>query len=170
MRKILYLISTMVYSPQAISYVVDEAYREGAELIVCFVINNRVPESVSSWLIYIGFMGDKPSGELKSAITGNYWQRARTQLEEIEEEANKRGVTCRSLLLEGDLVEEGARVAQQEGIDLIMLNRPERSHLFRLFFGPMKENLTQRVRCPVKVVDEEILEKEDDSPSGDPLT
>ncbi|MFQ6092305.1 MAG: hypothetical protein ACE5OR_06425 [bacterium] len=47
MRKILYLISTMIFSPQAVSYVVDEAQREGAELISGFVISDRVPESVS---------------------------------------------------------------------------------------------------------------------------
>ncbi|MFQ6092306.1 MAG: universal stress protein [bacterium] len=96
---------------------------------------------------------------MKSDITENYRQRARTQLEEIEGLARKKGVACRSLLLEGDLVQEGACIAQQEKIDLILLNQPEKSHLFRLIFGPMRESLTQRVSCPVKVVDEEMFEK-----------
>jgi len=159
MRKILYLISTMVFSPQAVSYVVDEAHREGAQLISCFVISSRVPESVSSWLLYIGFMGDKPSGDVKSAITDSYRHRAETQLEEIEETARAKGVACRTVLVEGDPVDEAARIAEEEDVELIVLNQPERSHFFRLIFGPMRESLATRVHCPVKVIDEEMFEE-----------
>ena len=159
MEKILYLISTMITSPRAISHVVNTAQQKGAELISCFVISQRIPESVSSWLIYIGFMGNKPSGQLKSAISDHFRQRAQAQLEEIEEAAREKGVSCRTFLLEGDLVEEGVRMSREEHIDLILLNEPEKSHFFRLIFGPMKENLVRRVQCPVKVVDEEMLER-----------
>ena len=158
MRKILYLISTMITSPGAVSYVVHTAKREEAELIACFIISHRVPESVSSWLIYIGFMGDKPSGELKSAISDHYRQRAQAQLEEIEGLAREQGVPCRTQLLEGDLVKEGVRVAQEEGIDLLLLNEPDRSDFDHLIFGPMKEDLIDSLKCPVKVVDEEMSE------------
>lgn len=144
----------MVSSPRVITHVVDQAHREGAELISCFVISNRVPESVSSWLIYIGFMGDKPSGDVKSTISENYHQRAKTQLEEIHEAARQRGVACRCLLVEGDMVEEGIQIAQEEHVDLVLLNEPERSDFFRLIFGPLKESLAERIQCPVKVVEE----------------
>lgn len=156
MRKMMYLISTMVTSPRAISYVVKKAQKEGAELIACFLVSHRVPESVASWLIYIGFMGDKPSGELKSAISDHYRQRAQTQLKEIETMALEQGIPCRTHLLEGDLVEEGVRVAEEEGVDLILLNEPDRSDFDHLIFGPIREDLAQRLQCPVKTVEEEL--------------
>lgn len=148
----------MVSSPRVITRVVDQIRRERAEMIACFVISDRIPESVSSWLIYIGFMGDKPSGELKSAITDNYRRKAENQLQEIERVAGEKGIPYRSVLVEGDIAEEGSRLAKEEKVDLILLNQPERSHFFRLIFGSLKEDLCQRVTCPVEVVDEEVLE------------
>ena len=140
----------MITSPRAVSHAVATARREGAELIACFIISHRVPESVSSWLIYIGFMGDKPSSELKTAISDHYRQRAQSQLEEFEAKAREQGIPCRTLLLEGDLVEEGVRVAREEKVDLVLLDEPDRSDFDHLFFAPVKENLTQRLKCPVE--------------------
>ena len=156
MKKILYLISTMISSPRTVSFPVNQAQREQAELIACFVISNRIPKSVSSWLIYIGFMGDKPSGELESAINEHYRQRAQAQLKEIERVATEQGISCRTQLLEGDLVEEGIRLAETEQVDLVLLNEPDRADFHHLVFGPIKEELTRRLRCPMKVIEEEL--------------
>lgn len=58
---------------------------------------------------------------------------------------------CEHRLLYGDPAEEIVRLADQEGVDAIVLGMRGHSRLARLFGGGVAEKVRQAARCPVHV-------------------
>ncbi len=72
---------------------------------VLYILDGRFPESVSTWLLYLGFMGEAPSQEVRNVITEELRERARERLEEIENALREQGVSVTTELREGPFYE-----------------------------------------------------------------
>jgi len=152
MKKILLLISTSGYSPETVEQAFKIAEKESAALIGCFIIDAEIPDAVSSWMIYLGFMGDEPSGDYRTVILQEYKLRAKEMLDEIEKSARIRHINIESLIVEGHLLEQAIKIARERKVDLIVTNRPQRMDFERLLHRSVIEELIKSSPCPVIVV------------------
>jgi len=152
MKKILLLISTSGYSPETVEHAFNIAEKESAELIACFIIDAEIPDAVSSWMIYLGFMGDEPSGDYRTVILQEYELRAKEMLDEIEKSARTRHINIESLIVEGHLLEQAIKIARERKVDLIVTNIPQRMDFERLLHRSVIEDLIKMSPCPVTVV------------------
>lgn len=153
MKKILLLLPTTGFSAKTVETAFELAREQGAELISCYVVDERLPESVSSWMIYIGFMGDKPSEEYRDVILKEYRKRAETDIEEVKRMASGEGIEIRSFLKEGDWAEETVKLAEEEKVELIVTSKPKEGQMGKLFFGSALEELLKSAPCDVTVVE-----------------
>ncbi len=156
-KNFLVVLSNTRHTPKAIKRSVERAAAEGAGLIAAYVVDEENPQSVASWLIYVGFMGEKPVGEVQEALHKEYLKRAETALKEIEETAGTEGVVCTTHLIRGSMVRSCQDLIREKGADLVILHSPEETQPDRLVFSSMVNELIQRAGCPVEVLDEDQL-------------
>jgi hypothetical protein len=125
MKKLMLVLSNISFSSSSISYALEQAEKERCELIVIFVLDEEIPESVSSLLMYIGFLGPKPTNDLKTTILEEYKKRAYSELERVLKMAKEKNIPTRKILREGRFVEEVINVQKEENADRIISSRPK---------------------------------------------
>lgn len=158
MKKTMLLLSSTVQSGSAIAYALDHAAQESGELIVCFIIDEKVSKTVSSVLTYVGFMGEKIGEDLRKTLLLEYETRAKAKLVEAESLARTKNVTLRTLLVEGDVVRETVKLSEKEVVELLLINPPpEKSDMYRTFFGDALTEIAKKVRCPIRVLNKKLL-------------
>lgn len=155
MPKILLLLSFLRRSPQCIELALQIAAERRSELVVLFVLDEEVIRAVTKKLTEDGWLGGKPSEQFVEAWRREYHDQAQHKIQEVEEAALATGITVRSFLRQGNLVQEALALLEQEKIDLVIVTRRKRSRLSRLLFGSAVADLLQQAPCPVKVIDEE---------------
>jgi nucleotide-binding universal stress UspA family protein len=127
--------------------------REGeARLLVLFVVDSQIPEMVVSKLSDIGFQGERPGEELRTALLNEYARRGQTLLDEVRAEAERESVSCETMLSSGDFVGESLRVIGEKRIDHVILTRSHRSDLARFLFGSPVNELRRRLAIPIEIV------------------
>jgi hypothetical protein len=131
---------------------------EGGELVICFIIDEKVSQTVSSVLTYIGFMGEKMGEDLRKTLLLEYEARAKAKLAEAESLARAKNVKLRTLLVEGDVVRETVKLSEKEGVELLLINPPpEKSDIYRTFFGDALTEIAKKVKCPIRVLSKKLL-------------
>lgn len=153
MKKIVLLISGGGDVQQALEFALKTARQEkDAEIIPTYVIDDEVPASVSSWLIYVGFLGDKPSDEYKQAILKEYHHRAEDDLKEIAARISADGISCRTHLLEGPLLQTVKKTLAEEEADLLVIAVPGKSEVGSALYRDAARSLKKEALCEVKIV------------------
>lgn len=152
MKKILLIISTAGYSPEAVEHALKLARDTSGDLYCCYIIDQEVPDAVSSWLIYLGFMGDEPSEDYRNVILNEYKSRAKESLAEISQMAAKEGIKVESFILKGSLFEETIKLAKEIGAELIVIDKPAHTYFSRILHGSAIEKLKEEASCPVEVI------------------
>jgi len=155
MERFLLALSTTEQSKEAISYALDLAKQRQAELTVLFILDSNVPATIFEKLTDIGFIGERPSAELKEAIAAEYSQQAVKRLEEIKVEADAAGVKCQTFLEAGDFSEKSLEAIGRFAADMIILNRTRRTAISRLFLGSAVDRLLRQAPCEIKIFEEE---------------
>lgn len=153
MKKVLLIISTSGYSPEAVAQAIKIARESSGSLCCCYIIDQEVPDAVSSWLIYLGFMGDEPSEDYRNVILNEYKSRAKESLSEISQQAAKAGITAESFILKGPLVTETIKLATEIGAEVIVIDKPAHAYFSRTRHGSVIEKLKKEAPCPVEVIE-----------------
>ncbi len=154
MKNILLVLSTTRQSPKTIDLAVERAKKEGARLIVLFILDSGMPDSIFEKLTDIGFTGEKPSQQLYDSILLEYRERGKRKLMEIEEAVSGTGVPVECLIREGDFASCCLDVIREKGADLVILTRKKRSTLSRFIFGSAIEDVEREAGCELVIVDE----------------
>lgn len=153
MKKIMLLLSGGGDLDRAMKIALDAARKEKeVEVIPLYVIDSGVPASVSSWLIYVGFMGDKPSDDYKHTILKEYRRRAQDDLEEVEKKIKTEGFSCRTILVEGPLLDTIKKVVTAENAELLVITLPGKSEVGRTLYHDAARALKKEGTFEVKVV------------------
>lgn len=79
-------------------------------------------------------------------------KQARERLDAWEARAAKYGVKTRSIVREGDPASTLARLAEEEGVDLIVAGTHGRRGVRRLLLGSVAEGVARQAPCPVLLV------------------
>ncbi len=153
MKKIILLLAGGSDLTKAVSFALEQARKMGpAEILPLYVIDDNVPASVSSWLIYVGFMGDKPSDDYHHTILKEYRRRAREDLQEAEQKITAADMACRTQLAEGPLLETIQKVAADEQADLLILSLPDKSEVGAALYHEAARALKKEARWTVKII------------------
>lgn len=67
--------------------------RHGKKVILLMVVEEELPSSVSSWLMYVGFLGGKVEDEMRRAIIDELRVRGQEILKEQKKKLEKIGVS-----------------------------------------------------------------------------
>lgn len=153
-RTILLAISTTRESPKTIERALKLAESGGGKLVVLFVVDHGIPDSIGHLLITTGYLGEKPSRRLADAILDEYRDRGQSRLAAIAETATGQGIECETLLREGDFAEESLGVIREKDAQAVVVTRAKRSGLSRFLFGSAVNRLRQESPCPVEIVGE----------------
>ncbi len=154
MKKILLLLSTTRTSPRSVAKALELAQKEQAELLLLFVLDDALAQSVIDKMSEEGWVGGKPSQDLQNSILKKYFTQGQVKLKEIEEEAAKCGVTYRSIYARGDFAPVALGVIAREGVDLIIVARRKRSDLSRFIFGSPVAEIQKKAGCEIMLIDE----------------
>ena len=138
---------------KAADYVLTQTAKEAPyEVILLFVVDSEVPASVSSWLIYVGFMGDKPSEDYRHTILKEYRRRAQEDLDELRDKLEVSGRPCRTRLEEGNLADTLRRVAVEEQADQMVLALPDKSEVGAALYHEAAKELRKDPPCAIKIL------------------
>ncbi len=73
-------------------------------------------------------------------------------LDKAKRQIDKLGIEAEEVLVEGHVVEEILRVAQEKKPDLIVLGAQGHSRIKEIFLGSTTENIVRHAPCPVLVI------------------
>lgn len=153
MKKLLMVLSGAGSLPKASKFALEYAGKEkGSEVVLLYVVDDQVPAAVSSWLIYVGFMGDKPSEDYRHTILKEFRQRAQEDLDEVKGKLESAGVACRTRLEEGSLLDTVRRIAAEEQADLLALALPGKSEVGAALYHEAAKDLRKNSPCAVKTI------------------
>ena len=118
--------------------------------------------------VFIGFLGDTVSTQLKNAILSDYETRGRRELQEVKERAEGLGIECETVIGRGDFVSESLRIAAEKKVEDIVVSRADRSNFSRKLFGSAVNELLEKSPCPVMVVDDSSVENHEETNAHQP--
>ncbi len=154
MKKILLLLSTTRESPKSIETALEIAGKEGAELLILFVLDYELPRSITESMTQEGWIGGKASEDLHHAILNEYLVQGKLKISEIEQQALENRIPCRSIFCQGKFVESAMKVINKEKVSLIIVTRRKRSNLSRFIFGSPVAELQEKAGCEIMIIDE----------------
>jgi nucleotide-binding universal stress UspA family protein len=154
LEKILLLLSTTRESPKSITTALDIAGRKNAELVILFILDYKLSQSIIDSLTQEGWIGGKATEQLHHAILKEYFTQGKLKIADIEQQAKEKGIPCRSISCRGKFVEVALKVIDKEQVNLIIVTRRKRSNLSRFIFGSPVAELQERVSCEIMIIDE----------------
>jgi nucleotide-binding universal stress UspA family protein len=131
------------------------AKRTKSQLLVLFVMDSKLPESIFKKLEDEAYLGYRPSEEAYRHILEEYEDRGKSLLKEIKVMADKEKVPCKTVFREGDFFEECEKLLEEENIRTSIVTRKKRSSLSRFILGSDLNSLMETANCAFEIFDEE---------------
>lgn len=154
MKKCILVLSNISFSSTSVEFAMKKSEEEGYELITIFVLDEEIPESVSSLLMYIGFLGPKPTSDLKATILEEYKKRAYSELARVEQLAKEKGLTMRKILREGRFVDEILAVQEEEHATMIVASKPKAPLLSQVLTSYNIGELSEKLGDTLVIIEE----------------
>ncbi|MCB7128583.1 MAG: universal stress protein [Candidatus Brocadiales bacterium] len=155
MENVLLIISTQRLSCRSINHAIDLTRKRGLQLMVLFVMDSKLPESIFRKLEDEAYLGYMPSEEAYRHILEEYEERGKLLLSEIKAMADKEHVPCKTVFREGDFFEECEKLLAEEKMQTAIVTRKKRSSLSRFILGSDINKLMEMANCPFEIFDEE---------------
>lgn len=152
---ILLILTTERKSMAGVQKAMDKASKKDEELLVLFILDEKLSEATITTMTESGWLGGKASDELHEAIQREYLIQGNELIDNIKELCGNKGVRCRGILRGGDFLEETLKVLHEEKVDEVVAIRRRRSHFSRYFFGSVVVELCKRANREIEIVDED---------------
>jgi len=123
MKKILVLFTNIREKKEVIEFALKEAKKENAEIIFLYVLDESIPREFSTWLMYMGFLGEKPTREIMEIILDEIKKNAKELIEEVKKRLEDEKVPHSIFFMEGDFGEILKDFFKKEKFDLIIVPR-----------------------------------------------
>lgn len=154
MKKLMLVLSNISFSASSVNYAIERAEKEEFELVAVFVLDEEIPESVSSLLMYIGFLGPKPTDDLKATLLSEYKKRAASELEHVEKLAGEKKLPMKKVLRKGKFVDEVLKVQEEEKADLVVTSKSRSPMLSQILSSYNLDELKNRLNEKLVVIEE----------------
>ncbi|MCK4511040.1 universal stress protein [bacterium] len=151
MKRVLLVLSASRVSNSCVGGALDAAGSENAELVVLFILDTVMPRDVQERMSHEGFLGEAPSGRLLLAMRRELKRQGISELAEVARAAEKRGITHRTELVEGEFLMRALEAAQMEAPAVIFVAKREHAALSRLVSGSQAKALKDTVPCKVMI-------------------
>lgn len=139
--KILVPIDGSSYSMKAGEYGIDLAKAYGADVISLYVIDEAAVSSLG-----------RLSGEDVRTIREKLQKEGESCLRNLHQYASEKGVELAETVVEGLPHRVIVELAQEEGVDLIVIGKVGRRGPRRVLIGSVTERVLEAAKCPVLVV------------------
>jgi nucleotide-binding universal stress UspA family protein len=146
-RKILAVSWITQYCKGTVHSAISLATKYGAELSVIHVID-------TFW-----FQGWSVPMKSQEAERPKYIERIKTELDSIINREKKGGLKIKTIVKEGDPVEEILKVIEKEKIDLVVLRANEEGRIEHLLVGSSNDAIIRKMPCSVYLVKNEPGQK-----------
>jgi len=132
----------------------DLAASHQARLLLLFVLDVELPQSIVRQMTEEGWLGGPPSEAFLEALLKEYETWGSKKIQEIRAQAEERGIPFQSFVKRGDFLQETAAFIETERVDHAIVTRRRRSGLSRFIFGSAVGDLQSRFPGKVEVIDE----------------
>jgi len=122
--------------------IVDEVLnREGREIFlkVVFLATDVIPRNFSTWLMYMGFLGEEPTKEIRDVIIKEIEKNLIEKKAELEDKLKQENIRFEILFIKGD-VEKINHIIKGEKFDMVYTSRPKDS-----LFGEEKIDIAKEI-------------------------
>jgi nucleotide-binding universal stress UspA family protein len=136
-KKILVAVDGSTYAEHAVEYSAMLANKFGSEVVIIHAVVNPM-------YTYEGIMLSPPLEQLEKA--------GREVLDRSKALAEKSSVQVKTRLVVGHPAEEIAKVANEEGFDLLVVGSRGLSTVRAFLLGSVSEKLSRLAKCPVLIV------------------
>ncbi len=104
MKKILIIFSG---TRNDIDIIKEILKREGKNVFikVVFILSEAIPSNFSTWLMYMGFLGEEPTKEIKDLILKEIENNLREKMEKLGNFLKEEKISCEFQFLKGDFCE-----------------------------------------------------------------
>ncbi|GEM_PF-2823137 len=118
MKKILVIFTGTRDNIDIINRVLE---REGEDIFIeiIFILSEAIPSNFSTWLMYMGFLGEEPTKEIKDLILKEIERDLIERKKEVEELLRKKGIDFKTEFKKGDFYQIVKDVIQKERFDSI---------------------------------------------------
>jgi nucleotide-binding universal stress UspA family protein len=154
MEKILLILSTTRSSPKSIDRAIKLTREQEAELVLLYVLDLELPQSIVRHMAEEGWFGGQPSDDFYDALLHEYEIWGREKIEEIKNQAEAQGIPFRAVIKRGKFLSETLGFIETENVDHVIVTRRRRSNLSRFIFGSAVGELKARFMGKVQVIDE----------------
>ena len=120
-------------------------------MVVLFILDTVMPHDVRERMSHEGFLGAAPSGRLLLSMRRELKRQGINELAEVARAAEKRGITHRTELVEGEFLTRALEAAQAEAPTVILVAKREHAALSRLVSGSRAEDLKDAAPCDVMI-------------------
>ncbi|MFQ5664988.1 MAG: universal stress protein [Candidatus Binatia bacterium] len=138
---------------KAITYALQRAREIDGSLVALAVLDPERPRRIARTLTNVGFVGEKVSDSVVDTVAREQQAQADTLLKEIAARARDAGITCTSLIEEGDPSEVCSRIIQTHNVRAAVLVAEKRSWLTRFLSRAAAVKLPAFAGCEVKVME-----------------
>ncbi|MBI2862174.1 MAG: universal stress protein [Chloroflexi bacterium] len=146
MKRILVAVDGSQLAEQVLPHIEELAKPLSAEVLLLRVVPPIQIDAATLEMGAAGYITERLETEAQQK------QEAETYLAAIGERLRQRGLTVRTIVREGPVIETIAGVAEGEQVDMVALSTHGRSGLSHLLFGSVAEAVIRRVSVPVLVV------------------
>ena len=127
-KKVVNMVALMLPSAgdatKALQHALKYLSPEG-QLMIVQMPGGKVPSTVSSWMIYLGFMGDRPSEDYLEAAMEEYRSRVQERLDDLQKTAEDKGFNCITEILKGNVLRSVWKWVKRNQPEVIVMARPE---------------------------------------------
>lgn len=149
--KFLLALATRYYNEELVRLAVNFTKQKDAVLSVLFVLDEELTRLIIDQLIDVGFIGEKPSAELRAAVINEYASQAKEQIGQIKKIGAEVGIDVDTEIKQGDFVSETMAKAIDDAVDLIILNRERQGAIAKILKSSAVDKLIRNAPCEVKV-------------------
>jgi nucleotide-binding universal stress UspA family protein len=146
---VLLILSQERAKKEATDYCLDLLKREPGKLLVVYVLDSEFSGRIETQLAD-SFVAEKPGQDMAEALDREYRQRAARQLQTIEAQCEKMGVSVLSSIKPGAYLEVIKDAAAELNPDLVVISETRKGFMDFVFGRRDQRDLSSRITVPIK--------------------
>ena len=152
-KKILYPTDFSETAELALNQVKAFRTLKAEEVILLYVIDERDIKKRDIFSLLLGVAGlNKSVEEFENELKNKLIEEAKSKMESIKKELEDIGYKVKDIVVVGVPYKEIVKIAEDEGVDIIIMGSHGKSNLRDILLGSVTENVIKKSNKPVLVV------------------
>lgn len=148
MKRIMMVIFSVVKTEKAVDRAFYLAQKNNCRLYAAFFIKKEIPSSLSTLMMYSGYLGEKVQEDVKDTIRDKYKNRVKELKEKIEKRARKEGIELETEVIKKASLMKGHDLIEKNNIDYIIINYADDEYISQVFSDYFREDFIEGLTIP----------------------